>query len=516
MTTQADETIGPFAHRAQLAEKMRLARFEPLLLLIGLIVFFLINLTTADKTPTVWIDEVMYQDPAVNLYQGHGFHSAAWFLQTRDKFWAGNVPLYQFVLFCWLKIFGFSIFTVRAFHHFAVTVAVLMTWLAIRRLNLISMPANRLAFCAILALSSASTFAYRFARPESLAMLLLAFTLFAFSLRPRWFSWLVLCLCAVLLVWNGLQFAVYLGLICLLAWFFVPRPFRAGLLALCGGCVLGGTLLYFFYQYHGVWKDFEECIRHHTIANRGTHYPGTHPYGAGLREKLRQIPGLYVDYSLIPLLVLWLWEAGRLFRSKNFRWRSPFVFGFVSLIAIPLGLHAVGIFPIYYFWMAFFPFALGICAQLDSWRRTERGHFTNFAFSILLVMSCLVGLPRRLAVASFEWQARSYAPIMKIVSPYVPGNKLVFSDFAAYYAAKQHGAEVILPNHIHLLTDSDKARVSVAIVRQDDASFLNNHFGGEWRDTGAALKPASTSFRHLRENLDSRQYDLRVFVRLSD
>jgi hypothetical protein len=38
--------------------------------------------------------------------------------------------------------------------------------------------------------------------------------------------------------------------------------------------------------------------------------------------------------------------------------------------------------------------------------------------------------------------------------------------------------------------------------------------GGEWRDTGMALKPNSAApLFGLRENLDSRQYNLKVFVR---
>jgi len=46
--------------------------------LLGLAaVFLVLNVATADLFPVVWVDEVMYIDPAVNLYLGHGFRSTA-------------------------------------------------------------------------------------------------------------------------------------------------------------------------------------------------------------------------------------------------------------------------------------------------------------------------------------------------------------------------------------------------------------------------------------------------------
>ena len=67
--------------------------------------FLFASLLVATRTPTVFMDEVEYTDPAANLYFGKGFTSTMW-AQDRHEFWCGNVPLYQGLLFAAFKIFG--------------------------------------------------------------------------------------------------------------------------------------------------------------------------------------------------------------------------------------------------------------------------------------------------------------------------------------------------------------------------------------------------------------------------
>lgn len=64
---------------------MKLLKHEFSILLIILGLFLLINLITVDRFTTVWLDEVMFTDPAINLYFGNGFTSTAWFIQTKEE-----------------------------------------------------------------------------------------------------------------------------------------------------------------------------------------------------------------------------------------------------------------------------------------------------------------------------------------------------------------------------------------------------------------------------------------------
>jgi hypothetical protein len=119
-----------------------------------------------------------------------------------------------------------------------------------------------------------------------------------------------------------------------------------------------------------------------------------------------------------------------------------------------------------------------------------------------------------LLAATFEWRARSYQPVMELAAPFVSRDKFVLCEFPAYYAAKQNSAEVVLPNHIPVLTGRDRARLSTAILSSGDAASLARDFGGTWRDTGAALDPpVSRALPGFREALNSSQYHLRIFVR---
>jgi hypothetical protein len=483
-------------------------------LLILVLVFFLVNFFTADKSPVAWTDEVMYEDPAVNLYQGHGFTSGAWYAQTLDKFWAGNVPLYQFVLCGWLKLFSFSLIAVRSLHYLLVGLAVIIAWAAVRRLGLIRAPSHRLLFCLLVLLGSASTYAYRMARPESLCMLLLASALWAFSLEGRPTRLALLALFGVLLVCTGLQMGPYLFLLCGIFWFVGPRELRLECAVLFAGCVAALGLLFAFYSCHGVWQDFIQSIRLHTVANKGLHVDVITGYGSGLAEKIKSFPGRYGDYSTVALLLaagLMCWRLGR---ARLLRNPSPLLFGVLAALIVPAALHFIAVFNLYYSWLAYTPLALGVCAELNRQNLLPPAPRLKPGVLFLLTLACLIGLPRRLAVAAFEWRARSYEPVMNLAAPYVPPDAVVFSEQAAYYAAKQHAATVILPTYFPVIRDEDKARITVAIVRDTSTAKLAHDFGGEWREAAAyAPPPAKSPLPGLHEGLDSRHYHLKVFVR---
>jgi hypothetical protein len=342
-------------------------------------------------------------------------------------------------------------------------------------------------------------------------MLLVALAFLSLSFRPRSVSLLLLVFCGTLMTGLGLQLAAYAGAMSGLVLVFGPRRRLPEMAALCAGCALGGVLIWWFYSQHGVWKQFVESVQHHTIANKGTEYMGATAYGKGFIDKVRKVPELYDDYSLAPIFALALWMAWGLRRAGRLRWSSPLVFGIAACVLVPLGLHTVGIFPMYYFWMAFFPLLLGLCMELGQWLELQRGRFAGLVLAGCVGLACVIGLPRRLAVASLEWNARSYEPVMKMAEPYVAGDKLILSDFAAYYAAKQHGAVVmVMPDYFRLLTADDKARISAVIAHETDLAWLGTNFGGHWREA-AALNPPVEGRVH--EHLDSREYRLRVYVR---
>src|SRR5207244_1325725 len=87
--------------------------------LIGLILglFLMVNLITAERWPTVSMDEVMYADPGVNLALDGHFTSSAWYHQSSDKLWAGQPPGYSLLIAGWVSLFGFDITSVRSLNY---------------------------------------------------------------------------------------------------------------------------------------------------------------------------------------------------------------------------------------------------------------------------------------------------------------------------------------------------------------------------------------------------------------
>lgn len=147
---------------------------ELLALFLILAAFWVVNLATCSRSPPVWLDEVAYSDPAVNLYLGNGFQSTAWEDQPSGRFWAGNVPLYPFLLFIWLKAFGFSIVAVRSFNFFLVSLATMLVWLFSLKSGAITKPWARILLVLLVFCGHGVVYAYRSGRPDMLGFLLIA------------------------------------------------------------------------------------------------------------------------------------------------------------------------------------------------------------------------------------------------------------------------------------------------------------------------------------------------------
>jgi hypothetical protein len=58
----------------------------------------IVNLRTYNLYTTVWADEVLWSEPAINLVKTGHFTTSVWELQPAGTFWAAQSPLYCFAL----------------------------------------------------------------------------------------------------------------------------------------------------------------------------------------------------------------------------------------------------------------------------------------------------------------------------------------------------------------------------------------------------------------------------------
>jgi len=466
------------------------------------LVFLLANLLTSSRSPTVWFDEVMLVDPAANLAAGHGFTSTAW-PQPSSQLWAGNAPLYSFLLAGWIRVFGLSPLAVRSFSYFGMVAAALLLWGALVRSRLLPDTVSRLSALAAILCAYGVTFSYRSGRYDALGIAICAFAFWGFFVRRRWLRFALLFLSGFLLPAAGLQLMVYAACMGLLATVFFGRRYLPHFCALAAGIAAGAAALFAILFANGVWSAFVFSTR--GIAKLDTVQAAPTdllPAARVLFSALGQDPSLVVLLCFIAGLLIFDLCSSR-------RPPSLLLFGLLAAL-VPMAAFSVSrrSFPIYYSWMAFIPACICACVVVRP-RFSRRGRECGAAF--VLLAAALVGLPLRLGVTAMEWQQRDYTRVERFVAANVARNEVVYCDFPAYYACQHNAAGSVFQFHVSVLNAAQRARITKLIVHPKVASAVMQSLGGEWQDTGIRLQTSSPNRRW--NSFAAALYELAVYRR---
>jgi len=464
--------------------------------------FLLFNLVTSTRYPFVWIDEVMYSDPAVNLFLGNGFTSSAWYIQHAGEFWAGNVPLHSLLLCGWMKLFGFSILAVRSINYVYLIGGCLLLWRACLRLNLVATSRARLLLLGLVAGGYSVIFSYRSGRPDCLALLVVCAFIYAHSLERRWRRNLVYFLLGLLSPWVGLQLLPLLAVGGILLLFYLGWNFLPQLGAAYGGVAVGLATLVSFYVSHGVFGQFLKSIRQHTAVGL---------FQMLARGEFRHSNLIPKDFSFMILFLLAVALAVRQFRRGTFK--SALSFGLVYSIALSITLVLSGKFPTYYGWMTYLPLSLCVCAALAQAR--PDGALPRLS-GILLAAAIGVGVLLNAATAAYDWKDRDYANVEKLVRENVTGSDWMYGEFSTYYAAKGRVARTFMPMYLPSFLPDEKERVTVLLVAPKDLEEVTNVIGGNWVSTGKRFVPERSGFLGTKMKmgfLSTQNYELEVYRR---
>jgi len=481
-----------------------ISRKETLVVIALVALYLVVNLATSSRFPAVWDDEVMFADPGVNLYLGHGFTSSAWFFQPRDEFWAGNTPLYSVLLSVWLRLFGFSLESVRSLGYVLMAASTLTLWWSTIRHGLIASARARVLFVVVLLLEYGCAFMYRTGRYDTLGLFLVALAALAASIgHPA-----VRCFClggiALLVPLTMVALCVYAAVIGTLLLLFGGRTFWKEVASIVIGLAAGTALLYGIYRSQGVWDDFTRTAEH--LRTMGM--------GRGFSKE----PGLFLLLVTCMLLAIRGYSAG----ERN--WRTPFGFGLAVGVLFPVVMYILGRFPTYNAWMAVIPLVLGLFSRpdLDTWSDQT----TRILIGTLLMLVCLSGLPLQLAVAVFFWKERDYARVEELVDRNVGATDWVFCDAQAYYAAKRRAATVFTSSyHRHedpQFSPEEKERITVLIIPPKVLESTTRRLGGVWTSNGDRIAPPRKEFLFFSKRLTrqlglARQlinnYNIQVYIR---
>jgi hypothetical protein len=466
--------------------------------------FLLLNLLTSSRYPFVWIDEVMYSDPAVNLLLGNGFTSSDWYAQQSGEFWAGNVPGPSFLLFLWIKLFGFSVLSVRSLNYLYVVAACWLLWQACVRLRLIPTARLRLLFIGLLLSGYSIIFAYRSGRPDCVAMLLISLLFYAFTFPKHWRNQLALFLLGVAAPWIGLQLLPLIAVGGFLLVLYAGRAWLSRVITTWCGVAMGVISLLLFYASHGVLGQFLKSIRPHTSGGF---------FSQLLHGRIAHSNMTPKDFSFMFLFLLAAVLALGQFRKGAFKIKSALSFGIVYSIVLTLALLVSGKFPTYYGWMTYVPLSLCLCATLSQLQLTG---WLRWTANALLGAAIGVGILLHAATAAYDWQDRDYALVEKLVRENINQSDWMYGEHATYYAAKTRAARLFLPFYLPAFPDSEKQRLTVLMVAPADLTETTNVIGGNWLDTGVGYVPRRSGFLGTKLNmgfLSTHNYRLEVYRR---
>ncbi len=451
---------------------------ETLCVVVGLIVFLVLNLLTASRYPFVWIDEVMYSDPAFNLVLGQGFRSTAWYAQTGDEFWAGNVPLHSMLLFAWLKVSGISITAVRSLNYFYVVTACLLLWWTSARLNLISTARHRLWMLALVLGGYSLIFSYRSGRPDCIGLLAMSAMFWTQSVARKRFALPMLFFLGAALPWMGLQLLPMLAVAGVLLVVFAGRENALRLAVAWAGAACGLAGVVAFYKYHGVWEAFVKSVGQHT---------GSGFFGLLLGGNFRHSNLTPKDFSFILLFAFAALLALHQWRRGEFKLRSPLGFGIIFSVVLTAALLVSGKFPTYYGWMTYVPLSVCVCAGLSS--MSTMG-VQCAGLRLLLAATLLIGIGPHLAAAASDWSDRNHQRVERLIRDNTSSADWIYCDYGAFYASKLHGAKAFAPTYLAAIQPEEKSKITALVIHPRHFNEVTNVLGGVWIPTGAELVPA--------------------------
>jgi hypothetical protein len=462
---------------------------------------------TIERSPTVWIDEVSYSDPGVNLALGNGFKSSAWYSGPKEELWVGNTPLYPLLLAGWVKLFGFDIVPVRLLNFVLFAFACIAVWGAVCRLHLFRTASAQFWLFALLLLGFGPTYVYRNGRPDCLLLLLFGLMFLAVSLDRRWLRYGLCGVAAFLVPFAGLGGLPYLA-ICGILYLMLAgkRGFPEFLVIGCSSA-LGVVALWATYTSLGMWEGFRvSTSAHSTIV-------GMFHGSESLLSKVSTLLGNFLgDISLL-VLVGGVLGAQCLSRLTKRDLPPPDVTILsVFTLVVPLIMMVVGTFPVYYAWMMYVPAAFAWALWYDQ----LSGEKTASRSALLLAMGVAVlalagGLPLRTVLAVSQWTARDYAPVREFASAVVRPDDVVYCDPQAYYAVKPRARNVFTGSYDQAMSGEEREAVDLLLVDPSQSDKFKKMFGGEWKPVSSDVVVTAR-----RNSFGASTYNLEAWRRIRE
>jgi hypothetical protein len=497
------------------------ARRERTAALFLVLLFCVVNFCVATRSPTVYLDEPQYCDPAANLFFGNGFTSTMWG-QNHDAFWCGNVPLYQGILFCFFKAAGFGLLQARMVNTFLVAAAALLIAASLRRTDLVGTPGNRL-LCVCLVLSgSVSTLTFRTIRPDATMFFVCSLVFYAGSLRNPVWRLLFAFLFSALLPFAGVPMLPYAAMMLFLAFVVLGFENLALLVVIALGVAAGIAGLVLFYNHFSSWQAFVEIVLPFTglggAAQGGSSFLhgrifGVEPEGDNLLTCFFGKPSEFLsqktlfDWSAALLFLVAAMLAKGSWRTAASTDRKFMAFVLIMVLVVPPFMHIVGHYRSMYRWMTYIPLAITVPRFLEIHRAAGGRTIARLAALVVILASLCLGLPLRTAATIPDWRARSIAPLQEVATHVARPAGVAVCDFKTYFALRPgirllYGYGLPARGEFRLITDLPTNDVALLCLRPESVSNVIATVGGAWKKIDLHTIPGGDALAGTRYAVD--------------
>jgi hypothetical protein len=450
---------------------------------------FLLNIFTYALYPTVWNDDILWAEPAINLVRTGHFTTSVWQLQPANAFWAAQSPFYPLVFSVWLKLFGFSLLAVKSFNFMLVSVAVFMVWIGSWKFRLVGQASIRLIMVAVLLFGYGISFTYRSARPDICGLISLLSLGMAFGLKDGRRKDVLVFICAALAPWVGVQIGLYVCSAVFLGKIFFPKmKWRHVVLVWAAvGVGAGGVLA--LYAQKGVLPDFMASL--HQAADEQNLWTNHTSYLTSVSSRVSSALYSYIaDFSAVPLILgligIYRFVPNLGAETRKFRYLLalflviPWIFSFSAHIAF------------YYSYMLYVPLVLAFSLAYSNTRLAgTRRRIVNLMFAVCAAGAILLGLPSRLLLCGISYRVAPRSVVQEVIKEHVQPQDVVFVDYSDFFEAKQCAQRVFIPAYStnfvkisargHDFSPEEKKQISVLIVPPELEPRLENYFGCRWK-----------------------------------
>jgi hypothetical protein len=452
-------------------EKVKSGR-EVWVVSLFLLVFLVFNVVTATSYPFPHLDECLQAEPAINYIHGHGFGIRF------DEI----LGMYSFLLVPWMKLFGSSLRSIRSADIVSMTVAFLVLWSAIKRLEIIPLACWRIFLLILLSTEYGMIVVYRNGRYDGFGALLMTVILWLMSIkvkRTRLFCLFVVCL---FVPWAGLQFMPVLftaGVFLFLVfrwrfWMEIAVSFFAS--------VLGGAA---FFIVAAVNSRLSTLLRFIRVQRIGVNVISDWLHHGQL-ILYNYVPA---DFSLPFLFAAAAILFVHLLRQKKINLYSGISLGILFDVLLGIIMLTVAKLATYYSYMIVIPIAVALCSGLAL---CEPGKLRN-AVLILCSLSAAAGAGLHAAAYIGNRQDRDYSQLEQFVDQTVHADDIAYVDTRGYLAVRQRARDAYFPEAeeriIPLMSRQQKDSITVLLIPSSELEYATNGLGGQWQETGQRIAP---------------------------